>query len=231
MTTTMRRALRTTAMTCSAIALTLGATGCGGLLPGGDAEPAEEQGQEQAQEEQAEDTAEDDAAAEEDAAEEDDQPEVRVDDEGHVDVDDESADEDSSDEDAADDAASGDIPQSAEDVTDEDLEAAKERVIGFLQASATGDGEAACSYVADPSTGEPVTGDVLDGCAKDFEEAAANSEDSLEEGMFDALDPSMIETEAAEDGRIDVTVIGQPLNAPLLKASDGEWYVDASDML
>src|SRR5699024_727597 len=50
----------------------------------------------------------------------------------------------------------------------EDLQAAQERFIEFLQVVDDSDYEAACGFVLDPETEQPVGGEELDGCVEDL---------------------------------------------------------------
>lgn len=220
MTAIMRRTVRASAATLGALAIVTGTAACGGLLGGdeesdGDTTTTEEESTSDAEEEADDDMAEqgsesgDDTASEEDGADEDSS-------------DAEGMDEDSSGDDA-DDAASG------EPLSEDDLTAVGDRFYEFLEAAANTDGEAACSLVSHPTTGEPLSGPELAGCIEGFESEAG--EQPIDPSMMDALDRSMIEGVDNGDGTAGVELLGEDGGVVFIKGEDGQWYIDGSQFL
>lgn len=216
MTAIMRRTVRASAATLGALAIVTGTAACGGLLGGdeesdGDTTTTEEESPSDAEEDADDDMAEQDAGTGDGAASED---------EGSSD--DEGMDEDSTGDDA-DDAASG------EPLSEDDLTAVGDRFYEFLEAAANTDGEAACSLVSHPTTGEPLSGPELAGCIEGFESEAG--EQPIDPSMMDALDRSMIEGVDNGDGTAGVELLGEDGGVVFIKGEDGQWYIDGSQFL
>jgi hypothetical protein len=141
-------------------------------------------------------------------------------DEGAEDAGDEAG--DSGDDAEGDDAASGD----GEALSEEDLTAAGDQYFAFMQAGVSGEAETACSLMTDPTTGEPMSGAVLEGCTSGFEEKAGSEGIELDPAMADMLDRSMIEATDNGDGTAGITMMDSDAGVTMVKAGDGEWYID-----
>lgn len=216
MTSTMRRTVRGTAAGLGALAIITGASACGSLLGGGDGgdgekttteeQPAEGDGSDKATEEattaeeEASGAAEGVASAEESAAAEG---------------------ETSAEEATTDAAAEGDDAAAGEALSDEDITAASERFVDFIHVLDDGDPVAACAFVVNPATGEPMTGDEATACG----DGLAPSMEGLEPGSMDVIDASMIEATDNGDGTVGITMGGTDFPYSMTKGSDGEWYV------
>jgi hypothetical protein len=50
-------------------------------------------------------------------------------------------------------------------------------------------------------------------------------EDLLRPGAFDELDASMVRAEPAADGTIALSLLEQPLDVPMVRGDDGQWYL------
>lgn len=109
--------------------------------------------------------------------------------------------------------------------TEEDLAAASDRMVELLQVMDDQDWEAACGFVLDPTTGTAPEGERLAECADDVEPTMAPLADQLEPGMFDQLDPTMVQAQQGGDGTVTTSVMGQPLEVHLVRGEDGRWYV------
>lgn len=109
----------------------------------------------------------------------------------------------------------------------EDLQAAQERFIEFLQVLDDSDHEAACGFVLDPETEQPVGGEELDGCVEELGAGIDSLGIPLAPGMFDGLDPALLSASDNDDGTVTITVdAGQgatPFPLPMTTA-DGRWY-------
>ena len=110
------------------------------------------------------------------------------------------------------------------DVTDEDLTAAADRVVEFLQTLDDSEWEKACSLALDPTTGKPAEGDALTQCAEGMRSGYESSGVTFSPGMFDVVDASMLEKEDNGDGTVTVGLEEQKF--VLVKLDDGQWYVD-----
>lgn len=211
MTSTMRRTVRGTASALGALAIIAGASACGSLLGGGDEgekstseeQPAEGEGSDEeatTAEEEASGAAEGVASAEESGAAEG---------------------ETSAEETTTDSAAEGDDAAAGEALSDEDIAAASERFVEFIHVLDDGDPVAACAFVVNPATGEPMTGDEATACG----DGLAPSMEGLEPGSMDVIDASMIEATDNGDGTVGITMGGTEFPYSMTKGSDGEWYV------
>lgn len=211
MTSTMRRTVRGTASALGALAIIAGASACGSLLGGGDEgekstteeQPAEGEGSDEeatTTEEEASGAAEGVASAEESGAAEG---------------------ETSAEETTTDSAAEGDDAAAGEALSDEDIAAASERFVEFIHVLDDGDPVAACAFVVNPATGEPMTGDEATACG----DGLAPSMEGLEPGSMDVIDASMIEATDNGDGTVGITMGGTEFPYSMTKGSDGEWYV------
>jgi hypothetical protein len=112
-----------------------------------------------------------------------------------------------------------------EEITDEDLTAATDRFLGYLQVVDDQDWEAACGVVLDPGTGAAPEGGRLQECADGARGAMVEYEDLLRPGAFDELDASMVRAEPAADGTIALSLLEQPLDVPMVRGDDGQWYL------
>lgn len=211
MTSTIRRTVRGTASALGALAIIAGASACGSLLGGGDEgekstteeQPAEGDGSDEeatTAEEEASGAAEGVASAEESGAAEG---------------------ETSAEETTTDSAAEGDDAAAGEALSDEDIAAASERFVEFIHVLDDGDPVAACAFVVNPATGEPMTGDEATACG----DGLAPSMEGLEPGSMDVIDASMIEATDNGDGTVGITMGGTEFPYSMTKGSDGEWYV------
>lgn len=109
------------------------------------------------------------------------------------------------------------------ELSEEELTAAKERFVSFIQVVDDPDYEAACGYMLDPATGEPPVGAQLTACAESLEQELGTSVD-VEPGTFDALDASMVEASADASGTVTISFGGQTFPVPMIKHTDGQWY-------
>ena len=87
------------------------------------------------------------------------------------------------------------------------------------------DWEAACGYVLDPGTGAAPEGERLQQCADGARGAMADYEEMLEPGVFDQLDASMVQAEPADDGTISLSLLEQPVDVPMTRGDNGQWYL------
>lgn len=196
----MRTTTRRAAVAVGALALAAGAAGCGALT-GGD-EP------------ETETTAEEDAGTEEDAATEEDA----------TTEDDAATEEDATEEDAAteDDATEEDAAAESGPLSDEDLTAAADRFYEFLEKAAASDFVGACGLMIDPTTDEPVSGATAEGCAEGLETGLGENVSAL-----GSIDRSSVETTDNGDGTAAVQFMGSDFGYNMVKASDGQWYIDS----
>lgn len=129
--------------------------------------------------------------------------------------------EGSDEETTTDSAAEGDDAAAGEALSDEDIAAASERFVEFIHVLDDGDPVAACAFVVNPATGEPMTGDEATACG----DGLAPSMEGLEPGSMDVIDASMIEATDNGDGTVGITMGGTEFPYSMTKGSDGEWYV------
>ena len=229
MNTMMRRTVRGTATALGALAIVVGTAGCGSLLGGGDDSRTDdqEQGQEQDGEDTGEDTStEDDSTTEDSADDTEDSSDDSAEETDDADTDDAAGGStDDSTDDAADDlddATDDSGTDTADgDLSDEDLDAASQRFVDFMQVMDDGDGEAACAFFLDPQTDEPVAGKTLEMCG----EMVTPQMEGLEPGTMDILDASMVTAIDNGDGTVSIDIMGSEFPNPMAKASDGEWYL------
>lgn len=122
------------------------------------------------------------------------------------------------------DAASDEGGTAAESgpLADEDLTAAADRFYEFFEKAAAGDYEGACGLMLDPSSGEPISGDVAKGCASGLEEGLGANVEALS-----AVTRDDISTTDNGDGTAAIQVLGSDFGYKMVKASDGEWYIDS----
>lgn len=204
MTSIMRRTVRGAAAGLGALAVVAGAAACGGLT-GGDDEKVD--GDDTAVEEEQPAAGED--ASEEKVAEEGEEAA----DEGQDAVESE---QDSSGEDEEEDGAAA-----GGEVSDADLDASKQQVLAFFEALGEKDGEAACGFVLDPTTGEPAAGAALTACADTMDSS----------GMMDMFTPEMVAVitedalEASDNGDGTIKISAQGADFDMHKADDGKWYI------
>ena len=111
------------------------------------------------------------------------------------------------------------------EVTEADLAAATDRFLGFLGVIDDQEWVAACGYVLDPGTGAAPEGERLQQCADGARGAMADYEEMLEPGVFDQLDASMVQAEPADDGTISLSLLEQPVEVPMTRGDDGQWYL------
>ncbi|MDN5687352.1 MAG: hypothetical protein L0G94_11860 [Brachybacterium sp.] len=209
MTTIMRRTVRGAATGLGALAVVAGASSCGSLLGGGD----EDGSQDPAGEEQSAEEGGDGAAAEEgDGA--GDEGDDAASDEG-----DDTAAEDDGDDVATDEG--GDDAAAGGEVAEEELGAAKQRVLTFFEALGEQDAEAACSVMLDPSTGEPASGEGLADCVDELESSGQLEQFTPE--VVDVITEDMLEAEGNDDGTITISAAGTEVS--MQKADDGTWYI------
>lgn len=109
--------------------------------------------------------------------------------------------------------------------TEEELGAASQRFVDVLQVIDDQDWEAACGYVLDPSTGKSPEGERLQECADGVEPAMAGHADQLQPGMFDAVEPSMVQASDNGDDSVSLSVMGEDLDIPMVQGDDGQWYL------
>jgi len=100
-----------------------------------------------------------------------------------------------------------------------------DRFLGFLGVIDDQDWEAACGYVLDPGTGAAPEGERLQQCADGARGAMADYEEMLEPGVFDQLDASMVQAEPADEGTISLSLLEQPVEVPMTRGDDGQWYL------
>ncbi|MCL6424070.1 hypothetical protein Bequi_11895 [Brachybacterium sp. JHP9] len=108
------------------------------------------------------------------------------------------------------------------EVTEADLATAEQRYIDFVNALANKDANAACGFMMDPTTNEPVSGATQAVCASALES----------DGIMDQFTPEiagvfttdLLEAKPAANGTIDVTANGDSLGV-FTKAGDGQWYM------
>ncbi|MGP9681239.1 MULTISPECIES: hypothetical protein [unclassified Brachybacterium] len=210
MTSIMRKSVRGAATGLGALAIVAGASGCGSLLGGGDdgeQKPADEKEQ----------PAEDDGAAKDDGAAAEDDGSAGASDAGG---DTEAAGAGSAASDGGGDAAA------AGELSDEDLTAGSEMFVEFLQVL-DDDTTGACEMIYDPTTKGAPSDEFVTGCAPGLESGFEAQGIQLEPGMFDAFDASMVELTDNGDGTAAVAVAGTDMGMNVIKADDGEWYVQA----
>ncbi|MCS6710724.1 hypothetical protein JSY14_01310 [Brachybacterium sp. EF45031] len=114
----------------------------------------------------------------------------------------------------------------AEPLSDQDLEAAKTRLLEFLQTADDGEWEQACQMMMTPE-GRTLSDAELAGCAAG---AKAEVGSDLQPGTFDSLDTSMMDAEDNGDGTATVSVGGQEFPVKLRKGPDGQMYLDSGSM-
>jgi len=109
--------------------------------------------------------------------------------------------------------------------SDEELEAASQRFVDVLQVLDDSDWEAACAMVLDPSTGTSPEGDRLQECVDKAEPTLDEQAGTLQPGMFDAVDTSMIAASDNGDDTVSLSVLGEDLGIPMVPGADGRWYL------
>lgn len=154
-------------------------------------------------------TAEEEAGTEEDAATEEDAT---------------TEDDAATEEDAAteDDATEEDAAAESGPLSDEDLTAAADRFYEFLEKAAASDFVGACGLMLDPTTDEPVSGATAEGCAEGLETGLGENVSAL-----GSIDRSSVETTDNGDGTAAVQFMGSDFGYNMVKASDGQWYIDS----
>lgn len=202
----MRRVVRRTSLGLGALALAAGAAACGGDNGEQDApeqdpaieEPAaQDEGDLEPSDGDGQQSAEEGEGAE--------APEASDGDE-----DDTSGEDDEGDESGS----------STEEVPAEQIDAAKQRWVEFMQAVGSGDGAKACEYLLHPETGE--TGDEDPECAETFEEELISQ---IEGGAYDELDASLVDAEDNGDGTVTIMLDGRPFPMVMTPGDDGAWYL------
>lgn len=108
--------------------------------------------------------------------------------------------------------------------SDEQLESASQRFVEGLQLLDDHDWEAACSFVLDPTTATAPVGERLQDCADGVEPALASYSELLVPGRFDVIDPAMVEASDNGDGTVSLSLLGEPLDIPMVQGDDQEWY-------
>lgn len=124
---------------------------------------------------------------------------------------------------AAGDSAASDGGGDAEELSERDLDDAKQRWVDFIHAIDDGDGETACGYLLDPETGE--IGDEDPECAELFSQHVAPQ---VESGEYGDLDTSMVDAEDNGDGTVTILLNGEPFPLVMSQDADGEWYATAN---
>lgn len=119
-------------------------------------------------------------------------------------------------------------PAAGGEVTEEDLTAAKESFLGFLNAVGEGDYAAACGFMLDPTTNEPMSGEMQEGCASGLEGSGGTS--SFTPDMVAMIEENLEATDNG-DGTIALSAMGQDMGMQMVKGSDGKWYIDSSALL
>ncbi len=198
MTSIMRRTVRGTAAGLGALAIIAGAAACGG----GETETTDPAVSEEKPAEDAGEPADEADPVEEDGGEA------------------------STDEGEGDAAASEGDAAAGEPLSEEDLTAAGDRFFEFLQAAAGADGETACSLITNPLTDQPLEGKDRDECVTSFTETAGEA--GVDPATADMMERSMIEAVDNGDGTAGITLLGTDAGLSVLKADDGQWYVDGA---
>ena len=108
--------------------------------------------------------------------------------------------------------------------SDEQLEAASQRFVEGLQLLDDQDWDAACALVLDPATHAAPEGERLQDCVDGVEPALASSSELLVPGRFDVIDTSMVEAVDNGDGTVSLSLLGEPLDIPMVQGDDQEWY-------
>ena len=108
--------------------------------------------------------------------------------------------------------------------SDEQLEAASQRFVEGLQLLDDQDWDAACALVLDPTTRTAPEGERLQECADGVEPALASYSELLVPGRFDVIDTSMVEAVDNGDGTVSLSLLGEPLDIPMVQGDDQEWY-------
>lgn len=106
---------------------------------------------------------------------------------------------------------------------DADLESAKQSFAEFVNASASGDYQTACSHMLNPMTKEPMDGSMASACAEGMK-----GEDPAAEGMG-SIQASQVEAKANPDGSVTISYMGSDFPFPMVKASDGKYYVSVQE--
>lgn len=106
----------------------------------------------------------------------------------------------------------------------EELEAAGQRFVEGLQLLDDQDWDAACGFVLDPTTGTAPEGKRVQDCAEGVEPAVASYSDLLVPGRFDVIDTSMVAATDNGDGTVSLSLLGEPLDIPMVQGADQEWY-------
>lgn len=106
-----------------------------------------------------------------------------------------------------------------------DLEAASARFVEALQALDDRDWETACGFVMDPGTGTAPVGERLQECVDGVEQGLAGHEDLFRPGTFDHLDPALVTAHEQADGTVRLTIGEEELDIPMVRGTDGEWYL------
>lgn len=109
-------------------------------------------------------------------------------------------------------------------VTDADLDAARSRVMAYLEAAADQDARGMCEQFMDPTTREQITGSALDSCAEDVE--SAGTLDEYDPSMLEGFDESDLDATDNGDGTIGVSTYFTSDSLTLSQAGDGEWYIE-----
>lgn len=122
---------------------------------------------------------------------------------------------------AEDGASDGGGDAAAEPIDEAGLTTAGDRFLEFLQ-TVDDDTEKACGYFLDPSTAEPLSGDQIAVCGEELESSMG---DSVQPGMFDMVDRSMVAAEDNGDGTVRVLLDGDEFPFSMQQGSDGQWYL------
>jgi len=123
----------------------------------------------------------------------------------------------------ADGEADGDADGDAEELSEQDIEAAKQRWVEFMHAIDDGDGETACGFLLHPETGQ--TGDEDPECSEQFSQMVAPQ---VEGGEYGELDSSMVDAEDNGDGTVTIVLDGEPFPLVMSQGEDGQWYATAN---
>ncbi|MFC7458052.1 hypothetical protein ACFQS2_12730 [Brachybacterium sp. GCM10030267] len=123
---------------------------------------------------------------------------------------------------AASDAGSG---ENAGEVGEQDVSAAKEQMIGFIQALGDKDAEAACGFVLDPATDQPVEGASATACVETITDS--DQYQALSPQAAAMVTEDMLEADPRDDGTIAISVPGIDTEVPMARGDDGSWYIKA----
>ncbi|MDO5663348.1 MAG: hypothetical protein Q4G40_11685, partial [Brachybacterium sp.] len=114
------------------------------------------------------------------------------------------------------------------DISAEDEQAAKERMVEFIDTTFSGDYEGACTMIMNPMTNEPMSGSEASDCADGMSQSAG---DETMEDMVGVITPDMIDMTPLDDGRLEASFPGSTETFTLIKGDDGQWYIDGAELM